>query len=201
MTVHMVRLLLEPPKGNAESAVDNWVQNHTEWDNDPVAHELIETTTDVGGEGTTYARGDYRFLQEGTATALLDDLESRLQSFQGGLWYRIGYHVCPHDGTVRTVTETHTLNPGSTVDFGWGAKSGTVIIGSGGYTEGEDYVLEDGAGNVGTGALIYDSLTVLDDTSIDPGDYTVEYGTAECEFDGDQTRENGTIPSDIPELT
>jgi hypothetical protein len=97
MTVHMVRIMIEPPKGNAESAVDNWVANHNEWENDPVKHSLVETTADVDGTGTTYVRGDYRFIQDSTVTDLLDALESRLQSFQGGLWYRVGYHQCDHD--------------------------------------------------------------------------------------------------------
>lgn len=93
----MVRLFIEPPKGEAENAVDNWVQNHTEWAEDPVKHSLTETTAGVDGSGTTYVRGDYRFIQNGPAMTLLDRLEDRLQSFQGGLWYRIGYHACDHD--------------------------------------------------------------------------------------------------------
>lgn len=95
MTVHMVRLMVEPPKGDAESAVDNWVQNHNEWTDDPVAHSLAET--DNGDNTTTHISGDYRFIQEETPAELLDDLESRLQSLQGGLWYRVGYHQCTHD--------------------------------------------------------------------------------------------------------
>jgi len=97
MTVHMVRVMIEPPKGNAESAVDNWVQNYTEWAGDPVEHSLAETTAGIDGTGTTYVRGDYRFIQEEAVSTLLDDLEARLQSFQGGLWYRIGYHACDHN--------------------------------------------------------------------------------------------------------
>ena len=93
----MVRLFIQPPKGSADTAVDNWVQNHTEWTADSVEHSLVETTTGVNGSGTTYVRGDYRFVQEGPATTLLDRLEDRLRSFQGGLWYRVGYHVCTHD--------------------------------------------------------------------------------------------------------
>jgi hypothetical protein len=93
----MVRLFLEPPKGNSESAVDNWVQNHNEWVNDPVDHSLVETTTGIDGSGTAYLRGDYRFIQDGDKTTLLDDLGARLQNFQGGLWYRVGYHACDHD--------------------------------------------------------------------------------------------------------
>jgi len=98
MTVHMVRLLLEPPKGNAESAVDNRVQNHTEWTDDPVEHTLVETTAGLDDSGTTYVRGDWRFTDQGeTPTNILTDLSDRLKSFQGGLWHRLGYHVCPHD--------------------------------------------------------------------------------------------------------
>lgn len=94
MTVHMVRLFLEPPRGEADSAVDNWVQNHNEWTDDPVDHSLIETTDE---DGNTMVVGDYRFVQDSTVTELLDTLEDRLSSLQGGLWYRIGYHACTHD--------------------------------------------------------------------------------------------------------
>lgn len=97
MTVHMVRLMIEPPKGEAQTAVDNWVQNHREWTDDPVDHRLVAANTAIDGTGTDYIRGDYRFIQEETADALLDDLESRLDSFQSGVWYRLGYHACTHD--------------------------------------------------------------------------------------------------------
>lgn len=97
MTVHMVRLIVEPPKGESEEAVNNWVENHNQWEGDPIDHKLTETTADPDGDGTTYARGDYRFIQQETADELLDDLEDRLQSFQGGLWYRLAYHACDHD--------------------------------------------------------------------------------------------------------
>lgn len=97
MTVHMVRLMVEPPRGEAEDAVNNWVENHTQWDDDPVNHDLRETTVGVDDDGTTYVRGDYRFIQDETADELLDNLEEQLQSFQGGLWYRAGYHACTND--------------------------------------------------------------------------------------------------------
>lgn len=96
----MVRLFMEPPKGDAENAVDNWVTNHTEWTGDPVEHTLIETNADIDGTGTTYICGDYRFEQNETVTQLLDDLEQNLGNIQGGLWYRIGYHACDHDETA-----------------------------------------------------------------------------------------------------
>jgi hypothetical protein len=97
MAVHMVRLFIEPPKGDAETAVNEWVTNHNEWTNDPVEHSLVETNAEIDGSGTTYVRGDYRFIQDSTVTDLLDSLESNLQSIQGGLWYRVGYHNCTHD--------------------------------------------------------------------------------------------------------
>lgn len=97
MTTHMVRLFIETPKGNAESAVDNWVENHNGWTSDPVEHTLTETNTEIDGSGVDYLSGDYRFIQEESVDELLDDLESRLEGFQGGLWYRVGYHECSHD--------------------------------------------------------------------------------------------------------
>lgn len=97
----MVRLFLEPPKGNAETAIDNWVQNYNEWESDPVEHTLAVTNTALDGSGVDYVQANYRFIQDSAATSLLDDLESRLQSLQGGLWYRIGYHDCNHDESNR----------------------------------------------------------------------------------------------------
>jgi len=97
MTVHTVRIYVEPPRGGAEEAVNNWVENHNQWEHDSVEHELTEATAGIDDDGTLYARGDWRFIQEETADELLDDLEERLQNFQGGLWYRAGYHACDHD--------------------------------------------------------------------------------------------------------
>jgi len=98
MTVHMVRVFFEPPKGNAETAIDNWVSNYNEWTSDPVEHRLVETNAKVDGSGTTYIRGDWRFVDQGEdPTTILTDLSDRLSSLQGGLWHRLGYHVCEHD--------------------------------------------------------------------------------------------------------
>lgn len=98
MTVHMVRVLSESPKGEAETAIDNWVANYNEWTADPVTHELVETNTELDGSGTAYVRGDWRFLDQGEdPTNILSDLSGRLQQIQGGLWHRLGYHVCSHD--------------------------------------------------------------------------------------------------------
>lgn len=119
----MVRIYVEPPKGEAENAVNNWVQNHTEWTDEALSKALRETAAEIDNSGTAYVTGDYLFVQDTPATDLLDNLESRLQAIQNGLWYRIGYHACDHDGE---------LTP--------------------------------------------------------------------CSWDGTQTRENGTIPSDIPDL-
>jgi len=103
MTVHMVRVFVEPPKGDAEQAINNWVENYTEWTDDSVEHSLTETDTKTDGSGTVYLNGDWRFIQEGEdPTNILDDLSKRLQSFQGGLWHRLGYHVCYHGGEGKT---------------------------------------------------------------------------------------------------
>jgi len=127
MTVHMVRVFVEPPKGNAESAVDNWVANYSEWTADPVEHRLRKTTTELDGGGTTHLRGDWRFEDQGEdPTAILSDLSDRLGQFQGGLWHRLGYHVCDHDDSDRggcswdEVVESGNV-PGDIPDFGVGA--------------------------------------------------------------------------------
>lgn len=98
MAVHMVRVLAEPPKGEAETAVANWVENYTEWTGDTVEHALTDANTAIDGTGTAYVRGDWRFEDQGEdPTNILSDLSGRLQSLQGGLWHRLAYHVCTHD--------------------------------------------------------------------------------------------------------
>lgn len=100
MAVHMIRVLCETPKGEAQTAVDNWVSNYSEWTADPVEHSLVETNADIDGTGTTYVRGDWRFDDQGEdPTDILSDLSNRLQSIQSGLWHRLGYHVCTHSET------------------------------------------------------------------------------------------------------
>ncbi len=103
MTVHMVRVLCEPPKGDAENAIQNWVENYTEWDGDTEEHSISEINTQDDGSGVQYLRGDWRFVQNGEEpTNILGDLSERFQSVQGGLWHRLGYHVCDHDEAVGT---------------------------------------------------------------------------------------------------
>lgn len=103
MTTHMIRVYVEQPKGNAESAVQNWVENYTEWTADPVTHGFTEANTKLDQSGTTYLRGDWRFIDQGEdPTAILDDLSGRLETFQGGLWHRLGYHACDHDEDTPT---------------------------------------------------------------------------------------------------
>ena len=92
----MIRVFSEPPLGDAQTAVDKWVSNHNEWNSDPASHSLTIKEID-GGQ---FLMGDYRFIQEGeTPTGILTDLSDRLKSVQGGLWHRLGYHVCSHDET------------------------------------------------------------------------------------------------------
>jgi len=116
MAVHMVRVLCEPPRGDAETAINNWVTNYTEWTDDPVDHSLTAVTAGLDNTGTEYVRGDWRFIDNGEdKTAILDDLSGRLQSLQGGLWHRLGYHRCTYDESAPpqcafgTVVESGTI--------------------------------------------------------------------------------------------
>lgn len=94
----MVRVYCEPPKGNAQMAIDNWVTNYQEWTADPTDHTLVETNTRMDGTGTPYLVGYWRFVDQGeTPTNILQDLSDRLGQIQGGLWHRLVYHVCHHD--------------------------------------------------------------------------------------------------------
>jgi len=44
MAVHMVRVFVEPPKGNAQNAIENWVANYSEWVGDTVEQSLTDRT-------------------------------------------------------------------------------------------------------------------------------------------------------------
>lgn len=119
MTVHMVRVLCEPPKGEAENAIQNWVSNYNEWTADPAEHSLTETNTEMDDLGAQYLRGDWRFLDQGEQpTNILQDLSERLQSFQGGLWHRLGYHVCGHDENGRDGCDWETTLEYGTIPGG-----------------------------------------------------------------------------------
>lgn len=114
MSVHMVRVLCEPPKTEAKTAVSNWVSNYAEWTNDPVTHSLSVMNTAMDGTGTEYVQGDWRFHQDGeTPTGILTDLSGRLQSINGSLWHRLGYHVCTHDEVTHIECRW-----GETLDYG-----------------------------------------------------------------------------------
>lgn len=98
MTKHMVRLYAEPPKGEVDTAINNWVSNFNEWTGAPEEHSLTEGNTELDGSGTQHIRGSWYFHDDSDSkTALLDDVESKLQAVVS--WYRIGYHVCDHDAS------------------------------------------------------------------------------------------------------
>lgn len=199
MTKHMIRLLLEPPIGEADQAVNQWVQNHNEWADDPVSHSLTETTAEIDGPGTTYVRGDYRFYQDTPATSLLDDLETRLQGLQGGVWYRIGYHVCPHDDpdTRDSVTKDWTAQIDTPVELSHRRLAERTLTVLDDETERTGYSVDPAYGTL---------IATSDGDLIDGQTYTVEYdywaSGGPCFWNGPETdkRENGTIPSDIPTL-
>lgn len=100
MTVHMVRIFSHFPDGytvdQINDRVQNWVDNHTEWSEDPISHAVVERQAGWPVDpGTVYLTGDFRFMPEDDKTALLDDAEAALQGNVS--WYRLGYHVCDHD--------------------------------------------------------------------------------------------------------
>lgn len=96
MTVHMIRIFCENPPGltilDIDLVVQDWINTHTEWLDDPVAHEITPRESD---DGTVFLGGDFRFAIADLKTALLDTLELSLQPEVS--WYRIGYHQCVHD--------------------------------------------------------------------------------------------------------
>jgi len=96
MTVHMIRLFVDSSVNGVENVIDNWVQNHNTWDGESVSQPLTSVSVRANGD-EEYLLGSYRFTQDSTATDLLDDVESRLSTLQEVVWYRIGYHQCPHD--------------------------------------------------------------------------------------------------------
>jgi hypothetical protein len=95
MTVHFVRVYVEPPKGNAQSAIDNRITNYSEWSGSATKHGLVSFPPD--GE-ERYLTGFWRFEEQGeTPTGILQRLYDNLSTFQGGLWFRAFYHICDHD--------------------------------------------------------------------------------------------------------
>lgn len=93
MTVHYVRVFVEPPKGEAENAIDNWVSNYSEWTGESAEYGLSEPPAADG-----YLIGEWRFEEQGEApTGILERLYDNLSTHQGGLWFRAFYHVCDHD--------------------------------------------------------------------------------------------------------
>lgn len=100
MTVHMFRIMAEKPSDVSETEanklINEWLNNHTQWANDPTAHEitLVENSlTDV----PQYFTGDFRFERESDKQTILSQIETKLTEVTS--WYRIGYHQCSHDET------------------------------------------------------------------------------------------------------
>jgi hypothetical protein len=92
MTLHYVRVFSEPPKGNAQKAVSNWVANYAEWDQRIEDHGFTEVPEH------DWLVGGWFFKNEGEEpTDIVTDLSDRLSKFQGGLGHRIIYYTSDHD--------------------------------------------------------------------------------------------------------
>lgn len=81
-----------------ETRIDDWVASNPEWTNDTVEHTLSEHNTEYGGSGATYYAVDVRFTQDDTKSNLLQKLADKIK--QKVDWYRVGYHMCEHDGNT-----------------------------------------------------------------------------------------------------
>lgn len=115
MSHHKLRIYLEPPKVDAETVIDNWIQDYSDSSHNASTDNLREATTGLGENGTKYVVGSYLFHHHTSVTTLLDDLESELQSFGNEVWYRIGYHECDHDEDDRTGCSWEKVRSGGSV--------------------------------------------------------------------------------------
>lgn len=79
------------------TAMDDWVSNHSEWTADPVTHQITEHGGDTG---PVYHGGNYRFLLDDAKDNLLQKCEDKLVNKVS--WYRLGYHSCDHDESSPT---------------------------------------------------------------------------------------------------
>lgn len=101
MSVHMIRIHSEDPPDYSlteiQTAIQDWMDNHTEWVEDSVTHEITRRTSDEEVDAPEWLTGQFRFESGDDQTALLDDAERRLQNYTS--WYRLGVHICDHDST------------------------------------------------------------------------------------------------------
>jgi hypothetical protein len=92
MTLHYVRVYVEPPKGNSQEAITNWVENYSEWQGRVDDHALTAVP-----EHDWLTGGWFLEDQGEEATGIVTDLSDKLSSFQGGLGHRIVYYISEHD--------------------------------------------------------------------------------------------------------
>lgn len=99
MGVHMIRVIASRngmTLTEINDALDTWVDNHSEWVEDPVNHHITEEKTD---SGTVYYGGNYRFhttdAKDNLLTKCGDKLKNKVE------WYRLGYHSCDHNESDR----------------------------------------------------------------------------------------------------
>jgi len=76
----------------ANTAMDDWVSNNTEWVEDPGEHKiaLADSGTDV-----MWLHGSYRFELTDAKDNLLQKAGDKLENKVP--WYRLVYHQCDHD--------------------------------------------------------------------------------------------------------
>ena len=99
MTVHCVRLHAEPPKGDAENAVDNWITNFSRWTGG-AEQPLGETQTQE--TETAFVAGGWYFVDnDEDRQNVIISLSDELATFQSGLWHYAAYSASNHDLEAR----------------------------------------------------------------------------------------------------
>lgn len=82
-----------------KDTVQNWLDNHQEVLKTQ-SSEFSSANTAIGGEGTDYYMGSFRFHWDENPTQLKDDIATWLtNNFE---WWYVRYHECDHDQEKRS---------------------------------------------------------------------------------------------------
>lgn len=123
MTVHMFRIVAEKPSDvdetQANQLVDQWLQTHTPWAEDPTPHR-IDLVDDPLSNAPVHFSGDVRFERDIDMVTIREQITTDIAGIAS--WHRIAYHKCTHDEDSASpcswddVTEDGTV-PSDVPDF------------------------------------------------------------------------------------
>lgn len=84
------------PTAALQTALDDWTSKRDKWEDDNAETGQVQIADSVTeGVPGTFRWYDIRFEQTDTKANILQKLGDKLKNKVA--WYRIGYHVCPHD--------------------------------------------------------------------------------------------------------